>query len=206
MYAQASGFLSGDFDKAWAEMERGQALLREGGDDWSATMAQLSAAMIAKFRGDNARAREKFAAVEPLFRDLGDQHRINMVHSELAHIERYEGHYTKAEAMYRETIKEWQRIGHRAAVAHQLECFAALAIQAGQLERTARLYGAAQALREKVGIQMTIAEQAEYEQTVAALRSRMGTAACDAAWAAGRALSMDEAVRFAVASPPASPA
>jgi non-specific serine/threonine protein kinase len=204
MYAQASSFLTGDFDKSWAEMERGQALLKDSGDDWGATMAQLSAAMIAKYRGDYAHARQQFAATEPLFRDLGDQHRINMVRSELAHIERYEGHYAQAEAMYRETIREWQRIGHRAAVAHQLECFAALAVQADQPERAARLYGAAEALREKVGIQMTLPEQAEYDQLVGALRSRMGEAAA-AAWAAGHAMSMDEAVRFALAAePPAS--
>ena len=108
-------------------MEKGHKLLTESGDDWGATMAMLTAGMIAKFRGDYAQARRQFLAIEPLFRDLGDQHRINMVRSELAHIEGYEGRYQQAESMYRETIKEWQRIGHRAAVAHQLECLAGIA-------------------------------------------------------------------------------
>lgn len=205
MYAQASSFITGDFEKAWADMERGQALLKASGDDWSATMAKLSGAMIAKFRGDYPRARQQFLALEPLFRDLGDQHRINMVRSELAHIERYEGHYPQAEAMYRETIREWQRIGHRAAVAHQLECFATLAMQARQPERAVRLFGAAEALREKVGIQMTLPEQVEYDRTVEALRASMEGAAFASAWANGRSLSMDEAVRLAVASGSAGP-
>ncbi len=204
MYAQATAFITGDFDKAWADMERSQVALKESGDDWGTTMAQLSAAMIAKFRGDYSRARKQFASLEPLFRDLGDQHRINMVRSELAHIERYEGHYARAEAVYRQTIKEWQRIGHRAAVAHQLECLATLAMQAQNPERAARLLGAAEVLREKVGIGMTIPEQAEYERTVGELRSGMDPAAFAAAWAAGRALNMDEAVRDALAADPAT--
>src|SRR5512143_3058229 len=130
-------------------------------------------------------ARQQFASLEPIFRDLGDQHRVNMVRSELAHIERYEGHYAQAEAMYRETIREWQRIGHRAAVAHQLECMASLAMQAEQPERAARLFGAAEALREKVRIPMTIPEREEYERTVASLRSGTDAAAVAAAWAEG---------------------
>ncbi len=200
MYAQAEAFLTGDFDKAWADMERGAALLKRGGDDWAATMAQLSAAMIAKYRADYMHARERFMALEPLFSALGDQHRINMVRSELAHIERYEGHYAQAEAMYRETIKEWQRIGHRAAVAHQLECLAALAMQAQQLERASRLFGAAERLRELIGIQMTPLEQQEYARTIAELRSSLDAAAFTAAWAEGRKLNMDEAVRYALAA------
>jgi predicted ATPase/class 3 adenylate cyclase len=201
MYAQVYGVMTGDFQKAWADMEQGRALLKEGGDDWGSTMAFLSASMIAKFRGDYAEARKRFLAIEPLFRDLGDQHRTNMVKSELAHIERYEGHYAAAKAMYRETITEWQRIGHRAAVAHQLECFASLAMQDEQPERAARLFGAAEALRERIGIEMTIPEHEEYERTISVLRSGMDPSTFAAAWAEGRALGMDQAIDFAVSPP-----
>ena len=201
MYAQIYGVITGDFKKAGTDLARGSALIQANGDDWSATMALLSGAMIAKYSGDFAAARKQFTAVEPLFRDLGDQHRTNMVRSELAHIERYEGHYAQAEAMYRETIREWQRIGHRAAVAHQLECMASLAMQAEQPARAARLFGAAEALREKVRIPMTIPEREEYERTVASLRSGTDAAAFASVWAEGRALNMDQAILLAVAPP-----
>ena len=45
-------------------------------------------AMGAKFRGNYPEARERFAAAGPLFTELGDSHRMNMVRSELAHIDR----------------------------------------------------------------------------------------------------------------------
>jgi predicted ATPase/class 3 adenylate cyclase len=202
LYAQAISMTTGDFVLARSEILRGRELLRESGDDWGASMSLLSTAMIAKYRQDYPEARRQFVALEPIFRDLGDQHRINMVRSELAHLERFEGHYQQAEALYRESIQEWQRIGHRAAVAHQIECFAILARLNGQGERAARLYGAAEALREKIGISMTQMERVEYEQHVAGLRVVMEPSTLASAWAEGVRMTMDQAVRFAVESPP----
>jgi hypothetical protein len=126
-----------------------------------------------------------------------------MVRSELAHLERYEGHYQQAEAMYRETIKEWQRIGHRAAVAHQLECLAAIAKINEDGPRAARLFGAAEALRDRINIRMTVQERREYDHNVADLRSGMDEEVFASNWAEGRAMSMDQAIRLAVESPPA---
>jgi hypothetical protein len=77
----------------------------------------------------------------PSFREIGDQHRVNMCQSELAHIERYQGHYGQALSMYRETIPVWQKLGHRAAIAHQLECLAMIARVTEQVQRAARLFG-----------------------------------------------------------------
>jgi hypothetical protein len=99
-------------------------------------------------RGDLEDAR-RFAALIPLFQELGDRHRVNMVKSELAHIERHEGHLDNAESAYRETILQWKRLGHRAAVAHQLESFAFIAHRREDRLRAARLYGAAESLRER---------------------------------------------------------
>ncbi len=198
MYTQALVATSGDLDSVTANMETSRKLLKESGDEWGATMALLSGAMIAKFQGNYAELRKQFLAIEPLFRDLGDQHRINMVRSELAHLERYEGHYQEAEAMYMETIKEWQRIGHRAAVAHQLECLAAIAKINEDGPRAARLFGAAEALRDKIGIPMTAQERLEYERNIEDLRSGMDEEVFASGWAEGRTMSMDQAIRFAL--------
>ncbi|MGZ6317440.1 MAG: ATP-binding protein, partial [Anaerolineales bacterium] len=198
MYTQALVATSGDLDSVAANMETSRKLLKESGDEWGSTMALLSGAMIAKFQGNYAESRKQFLAIEPLFRDLGDQHRINMVRSELAHLERYEGHYQEAEAMYMETIKEWQRIGHRAAVAHQLECLAAIAKINEDGPRAARLFGAAEALRDRINIPMTAQERREYDRNIEDLRSGMDEGVFASNWAEGRAMSMDQAIRFAL--------
>jgi predicted ATPase/class 3 adenylate cyclase len=183
--------------------ERGAAALEKSDDRWLATMSLLNMAMAAKFRGNYAEARRRFSAVAPAFKELGDRHRTNMVKSELAHIDRYEGELDKAETVYRETILEWKRLGHRAAIAHQLECFAAIAQARGEYPRAARLYASAAALRERIGIDMTPMEKVEYAKQIDDLRAVMEQKRFEAATSEGRSMAMEQAIAFALDSKPA---
>ena len=133
-----------------------------------------------------------------MFLEFGDKHRINMIQSELAHIERETGQYQQAIPMYRETILEWQRLGHRAAIAHQLECFAFIAKAQEQPERAAKLFGTAEALREKINIAMTPQERTEYYREIADLRANMDEKSFVSLWAEGRAMTMEQAFEFAL--------
>ena len=87
--------------------------------------------------------------------------------------------------MYRESIVEWKRIGHRAAIAHQLECFASIAKIEEQGQRAARLFGAAEALREKIDIPMTDMEHVEYEREISELKAGMDEKVFVSAWTEG---------------------
>jgi hypothetical protein len=84
-----------------------------------------------------------------------------------------------------------------------MESLASTAMRGEQPERAARLFGAAEALRDKIGIPMTAQERVEYDRTIAELRAGMEPPLFESAWAEGRGMSMDQAVRFAVASPAA---
>ncbi|HUH97362.1 MAG TPA: AAA family ATPase, partial [Anaerolineales bacterium] len=198
MGGQKSVLSDGDTEQGRRMIEQGLATSQESGNRWGYTMSILTLGMIAKFKGDYAEARRHFAACDPMFREMGDMHRVNMIRSELAHIERYEGHYPQAKAMYRETIVEWKRIGHRAAIAHQLECFASIAKLEEQGPRAARLFGAAEALREKIDIPMTAMERVEYEREIAALKAGMDEKSFASAWAEGRTLTMEQAIDLAL--------
>jgi predicted ATPase len=183
---------------AQALMAEGATLMAESGDRWISAMAQLGMAMSARVRGDHADARRRFSSMGPLFQELGDRHRLNMIRSELAHIDRYGGQLDKAEAAYRETILQWKRLGHRAAVAHQLESFAFIAKAREDGRRAARLYGAAEALRERIGIAMTPLEQSEYDLEVARLKAGMDETDFASAWKDGRGMTLEQAVGFAL--------
>jgi tetratricopeptide (TPR) repeat protein len=119
-----------------------------------------------------------------------------MVQSELAHIERLQGQYQQAIELYRETILEWQRLGHRAAIAHQLECFAFIAKAQGEVERAYKLLGAAEALREKINIAMTPQERDEYERAIADLKSNLDEEQYTSLWSEGRSMTMEQAIQF----------
>jgi tetratricopeptide (TPR) repeat protein len=70
----------------------------------------------------------------------------------------------------------------------------------GQPERAAHLWGAAEVLRESIGGRAMPAGRATYERAVTAGRTQLGDAAFAAAWAAGRAMTVEQAIAEALAS------
>jgi DNA-binding CsgD family transcriptional regulator len=78
-----------------------------------------------------------------------------------------------------------------------LECLAALAVDAGSRREAARLFGAADAMRQGIGQVRFQIYQAGYEASVAVLRDAIGDEELESAWAEGAALSTDEAIAYA---------
>jgi DNA-binding CsgD family transcriptional regulator len=78
-----------------------------------------------------------------------------------------------------------------------LECLAALAGDAGGHRETARLFGAAHAIRQRRGAVRIKTFDAGYEALAKALRDAMGEKDFDAAWAEGAAMSTEEAIAYA---------
>lgn len=187
-----------DYESAIAYGEEAIAVSEAGGNRWGSAMTIFGLGFYARSVRDYDQARSRFRACLPVFLEFGDKHRINMIQSELAHIERETSQYQHAIPMYRETIREWQRLGHRAAIAHQLECFAFIAKAQEQPERAAKLFGAAEALREKINIAMTPQERSEYDREIADLHANMDEKVFGSHWAEGRSLTMEQAVDFAL--------
>jgi len=77
-----------------------------------------------------------------------------------------------------------------------LECLADLARDA-DTQQAARLFGAAEAFRQRMGMVRFKVHQPGYESSVAALRDAMDEADFEAAWAEGAALSTEEAIAYA---------
>ena len=79
-----------------------------------------------------------------------------------------------------------------------LEGFACLAGAKGEAERAARLWGAAQTLHETKNIPRDTDFLAEADARVSAVRSAIGEEAWEVAWRKGRAMTLDEAVSYAL--------
>ena len=74
-----------------------------------------------------------------------------------------------------------------------------LAAAQGQHESALRLAGAASALREAIGAPLTRAQQSKLDQALEPARRRLGEVRAAAAWAEGRAMTVDAAVDHALA-------
>ena len=83
------------------------------------------------------------------------------------------------------------------AVPDLLECLGRLAADGLGYRDAARLFGAADEIRRRIGVVRFSIYDADYEHAVAALRDAMGEQAFDSAWAEGAGLSLDEAIAYA---------
>jgi len=192
-------FVNRDFAKADTFREKASELLREHGSRWSYGITVAGFGNLLIRQGQFQKAREEFNTAMQTMQEIGSTRDIVNIKSDLAHILRREGNYIEAIPAYQETIKEWQRMGHRSAVAHQLECLAFIAKAMEQPDQAARLLGAAEALRQKIEIDMTPSEREEYEKEVADLKANMDGKEFASLWAEGRSLSMEQAIQFALA-------
>jgi DNA-binding CsgD family transcriptional regulator len=82
-------------------------------------------------------------------------------------------------------------------ISDTLECLAALAGDACSHREAARLFGAAHAIRQRIGAVRFKIWNAGYEASVAAVRDALGDKDFDSAWTDGAALSTEEAIAYA---------
>jgi non-specific serine/threonine protein kinase len=89
-------------------------------------------------------------------------------------------------------------VGNKHTIAILMEYFALLAAAQQQPERAARLFGAAESLRERIGVPLHPDDQKEHDQKEAAAREALGEPAFSTTWEAGRAMTWEEAVAYAL--------
>jgi len=184
---------------AEAHVEKAVEAMGGAFDPYTFAFVMYVRGQVASDEGRWSDARQWFTDGQQRYRDLGDPYSELFWRSQLAHVARRSGSLDESEAIYRETIRAWQHMGNRGAIANQLECLAFLALARDERSRVARLLGAAESLRESAGAAMAPVEREEYEAAVAQMRLDSDGPALDAAWAQGRQMGAEAAVEFAVA-------
>jgi tetratricopeptide (TPR) repeat protein len=187
-----------DITAARAYAEEGVRLVREVGNPFFTAIAIMGSGSQALAEGNYGEARARLEESEKLFYALGDKHMAFGVQSQRAHIERQLGNTTRAVQLYQQSILAWQELGHRVSLAHEFECLAFIACTQSQLQRAARLLGAAENIRESLNSPMMATERIEYDQNVSALRIQMGESYLQQAWSEGRATGLEQAIEYAL--------
>ena len=116
----------------------------------------------------------------------------------LGWVELLRGAQEQAKTWHEESLRLCQELGNRLIATESLEGLACAAAARGEAERAAKLFGAAQALREAVGYQQPPSERAMQEPYLVAARSRLDEAAWEAALAEGRAMGLEQAIDYAL--------
>jgi predicted ATPase len=184
----------GDPEEAKRCIEESLVISREFGFIWGIAVSGMGLGRLASRQGDLAGARREFMKSAELAERAGNRRIYASCYSELAHALRQHGQLDEAIELYKKVLPLWQDFGHRAAIAHEIECIGFIAIVRGQGERAARLIGAAEAIRQSINSSLNGIELAEYEQEVARLRLNVDETSLASWWSAGRAMTMEQAI------------
>jgi non-specific serine/threonine protein kinase len=181
----------------WAETE---ALMSRPDTQASYKMLDFAFARLTGLLGNIAKARVLFNRTIEAAQRTGNLRVVYSCHSELAHMLRRHGDLDEALGLYAHVLPKWKDLGHRSAVAHELECIAFIQVLKDQPDTALTMLGAAESLRREVGSSMTVPERAEYDQVLAGLRSRVDENDFQRLWGAGHSMDMEQAVAFALAA------
>jgi predicted ATPase/class 3 adenylate cyclase len=192
----------GDYVAARSLYEQSLALKRELGLPASLAATLNDLAGLTYLQGDYEAARRLFEESLALRRQLGDREGIALSLGNLGSVALEQGDFAAAGALLREGLLLVRELGLQLAMAESLDGLARLAAAEGQLARAARLWGAAEALREALGAPQPLNEREAYDRQVAAARAAWDAASFAAAWEAGRALPLEQVLDEALGGRP----
>jgi hypothetical protein len=130
-------------------------------------------------------------------RESGNRRNLAMALLYLGRTATKTGDLGAARSYLAESLDAFAAMGDRTDVARVLEALGTLAGASGRATRAARLLGAAECIRTAHRQPHFPFERVEYEANVAIARAGTDEAAWSAAWAAGHALTPDQAVAAA---------
>jgi predicted ATPase/DNA-binding SARP family transcriptional activator len=189
----------GEYETARGLHEESLALHQELGNKSGSALAHFNLGEVARSQGDHAAARSRYEECLALERELGDKRIIASALYSLGKLFFGQQEYASSRGHIVKSLRMQQGLGYRRGIAISLGSLAALEQAVGHPERAARLWGAAEALREAIGIPVPLDERETYDEGVAAARAALGAAAFAAAWDAGRGMTAEEATEGALA-------
>jgi predicted ATPase len=191
----------GDYPHARWALREATEIFEELGDRNGAAWSINQQGDIARAEGEMAVARALYQRALLAFRETGDPWGSARSLTDLGSIDGEQGDYSAAHAAYREALEIFAGLGHRRGMARALEGSACLSVAQGHAARALTLVAAAANLRRQISAPLPQAEQFKLDRRLLyAWKSLTETEGKDA-WAAGSAMSLEEAVQYSLEEP-----
>ena len=181
-------------------IEESVDLFLETEEKWGAAMQISFLAVAWRDGGDLERAKRLAERGLALSREVGERQIISAALYILATLAQAERDNERARELLEEGLALSAELGNEADVAHCLERLASVAAAEGSIARAARLWGAEEALLEKIetAVYTYVPDRSLHRSQVSASRSQMNEETFAAAWAEGRAMNLEEAIEYAL--------
>jgi tetratricopeptide (TPR) repeat protein len=193
----------GDYPGATAWYTESLALYREQGMVGGVASSFTGMGDLALYQGDLPQAQAWYDAAFDLFQGEGNQLMLAWLLRNLGRLAHLQGDDGAARALLTESLARFHRDGMIYGIGCCLDALAGVASSEGQPERAAHLYGAGQALRwgtyhRALRPRWPMGARVDYERDVAAVRSRLSESAFAGAWSEGKAMTLEQAVAYAL--------
>ena len=195
-------FFQGDAAKAQLVLKEGLALSKQiGHKQWEALEFSVLG-QVFLHQGNFALASSALEENLALSRQMGDREGIVFSLCLLARVEAGQGNHTTARALYEESLALSRDLANFTwEIASYLEGLAELAAPEGEPVWAARLWGAAEALRETSRTPLPPVYRANYDRAVITARVQLGEQAFATAWAQGRSMPWNKCLPHEGQSP-----
>jgi predicted ATPase/class 3 adenylate cyclase len=189
----------GEFAKAERLFEEAAVRGREAGDRFYVAAATANLGNLAMVRGDYRRAIELTEESLVLRREPGGVG-VGLALHNLAVCYLFTARMEDARTAARESLAVSRASGDFSMLPWILALIGSVAARRGDAEVGARLIGAADAMRERTGVSFASPEAELHDCTVGELRGTLGQERYGAVFTEGQAMSLDEAISYALES------
>jgi DNA-binding CsgD family transcriptional regulator/tetratricopeptide (TPR) repeat protein len=179
---------------------------REDGDRWAIGVTLALQGRLALLHGETSQAVVLLGESTALLRRLAHQRTLAAALSVLGRVVTRQGDLARAQALHEESLEAARNTTNPWVIALSLEGLAELAAAQGKAAWAARLWGAAEMLRETSETTLPAMWRPDYERAVAAARAALGAQTFSALWVEGRALPLEQVLADREPLPGASPA
>ncbi|HEY1389222.1 MAG TPA: LuxR C-terminal-related transcriptional regulator [Ktedonobacterales bacterium] len=212
---QISREVGDPINTAWALTFKGFAILRDTEPALALARAGLSAfrelhhkpgiaqalniiGLIANVAGDTALARQVYEECLAVSQETGESRRIRFMLINLTFLALHTGEYERARDLAMQGLRLALEMNNKLDIADSLAGLAGVMGVTGQPQHAARLLGAWEAAFEWMGATALPSAKREHDRSIAAVSAQLDDTAFKAAWAKGRAMSLKQAVEFAL--------
>jgi tetratricopeptide (TPR) repeat protein len=189
----------GDLLQAKAVAEEGLALARELNDRRLISLNLNALGEIARQQEDYETARAFYEEALTLARQESASHLIPVYALNISSVACSQLDYQSATSFALEGLNVSEEFGNKIVTGTALGVFAAVAVAAGEPEKAARLWGAAQAIFDAADYKLDKVDQIFVDRYVGEARAAMGDGAFEAAFREGHAMTLQEAAAAALA-------
>jgi tetratricopeptide (TPR) repeat protein len=192
----------GDLAQARSLFRESLSIRRETGDNYLIARSLLNLGDMARMEGDYASAGTLFEESLDTAQQLGDRASAAGALQSLGIVAKHVGDFRSARRLLGDALAISAEIGDQLEIAETLDELAHLETESGEPRRAARLYGAVDTLRRVLGAPRTPDQQRALEDGLKSATAVLGKPVFEAEWEAGRALSADQAIEYALNETP----